>query len=420
MLTNAPKGTKDVLPDESYKWQHIESQIRLICRRFGYEEIRTPVIEHTELFLRSVGDTTDIVQKEMYTFDDKGGRSITLRPEGTAGVVRSFVENRLYAEAQPTKLYYLSAPVFRYERPQAGRLREHHQFGIEAFGAKGPSIDAEIICVALALFESLGIKNLRLNINSLGCEVCRPAYGSALAKYLSENEASLCKNCRGRMEANPLRALDCKEEGCSAIAKNAPVTLDFLCGECAEHFAGLKRRLEAADVGYAVNPFIVRGLDYYTKTVFEVISDEIGAKGTVCGGGRYDRLVEQIGGPPTPAIGFGLGMERLLLALEAGGVKIPRPGACDVYVAVLGEEASVKGLSLALELRKDGICAQCEHIERSVKAQLKQANRSGARYAVIIGDDELKEGAAVVKDMQKGDEKKVPFGEINMFLKAVL
>ncbi|MDD5017111.1 MAG: histidine--tRNA ligase [Eubacteriales bacterium] len=420
MLTRAPKGTKDVLPSQSGKWQYIEQIIRDICARFGYTEIRTPVFEHTELFLRSVGDTSDIVQKEMYTFLDKGERSITLKPEGTAGVVRSFVENSLYATAQPTKMYYLSTPVFRYERPQAGRLREHHQFGIEAFGAAGPSIDAEIITVALSLFKELGIKDLMLNINSIGCKQCRPTYNKALRDFLAQKADGLCKNCKERMATNPLRVLDCKEEACAGIVKDAPKMLDYLCGECAEHFNGLKKRLESAGIAYQVNPFIVRGLDYYTKTVFEIISTGIGAQGTVCGGGRYDGLVEEIGGPPAPGIGFGLGMERLLLVLESQGICLPEPKVCDVYVCTLGDAAALQGFCITTQLRNAGVKAECDHMDRSLKAQLKYANKLGAPRVVIIGDDEIRRGIAVVRDMENSQEKSVPFAELNEFIKAGL
>ncbi len=420
MLTQAPKGTKDVLPGESVKWQYIEGIIRGICARFGYGEIRTPVFEHTELFQRGVGGTTDIVQKEMYTFLDKGERSITLRPEGTAGVVRSFIENKLYADSQPTKAYYLSAPIFRYERPQAGRLREHHQFGIEAFGAPGPSIDAEVISLALSVFKELKITGIELNINSIGCKDCRPGYNEALKGYLKQNESMLCGTCRERMQTNPLRVLDCKEERCSDIVKNAPVMLGCLCEDCETHFEGLKKRLATAGIEYSINPFIVRGLDYYTKTVFEIISNDIGAKGTVCGGGRYDGLVEEIGGPPTPGIGFGMGIERLLLSIESAGVDMPRQRQCDVYVCSMGEEAAMKSFSIASELRESGVKAECDHMGRSMKAQLKYANKIGAPWVIIIGEDEINKGAAVVRDMENSKENSVPFKELKSFIKAGL
>lgn len=418
MLTKAPKGTKDVLPGESGKWQYIERVIRDICARFGYSEIRTPVFEHTELFLRGVGGTTDIVQKEMYTFLDKGNRSITLRPENTAGVVRSFIENNLYAEAQPTKVYYLSAPIFRYERPQAGRLREHHQFGIEAFGAQEPSIDAEVISVALSVFKTLGITGLELNINSIGCRECRPKYNEDLRVYLKSNEEKLCDNCRERMQTNPLRALDCKEERCAEIVKGAPVMLNYLCDECRQHFERLKKRLEATGITYSINPFIVRGLDYYTKTVFEITAKDIGAKSTVCGGGRYDGLVEEIGGPPTPGIGFGMGIERLLLTLDSLGIELPGQPGCDAYVCTVGEKAGIKGFSITSDLRNAGVKAECDHMGRSLKAQLKYANKTSAAWVIIIGDDEMEKQAAIVRNMADSKESTVPFGELNDFIKA--
>ena len=420
MLTKAPKGTKDILPSQSGKWQFVEAVIRDICDRYGYLEIRTPVFEHTELFLRGVGDTTDIVQKEMYTFLDKGERSITLKPEGTAGVVRSFVENNLFADAQPTKMYYLSTPVFRYERPQAGRLREHHQFGIEAFGAAGPTTDAEVISVALMLFQTLHINGLKLFINSIGCKDCRPQYNAAMREFLYQHESGLCATCRERMVTNPLRTLDCKEENCQKILKDAPVMLGFLCDDCSAHFEGLKKRLEGAGIVYDINPFIVRGLDYYTKTVFEIISSDIGAQGTVCGGGRYDGLVEEIGGPPTPGIGFGLGLERLLLVLESAGIVLPAPEPTDVYICTLGEAAEINGFSIATQLRRMGVKAECDHMNRSVKAQLKYANKIGAAKVVIIGDDELKKGVAVVRDMNNSTENTVPLAELKELLKADL
>ena len=420
MLTQAPKGTKDVLPSQSANWQYVEAVVRDICARFGYREIRTPVFEHTELFLRGVGDTTDIVQKEMYTFTDKGNRSITLKPEGTAGVVRSFVENSLYADAQPTKMYYLNCPVFRYEKSQKGRLREHHQFGVEVFGSQGPGIDAEVITVALTLFQTLGINGLALNINSIGCKQCRPAYNAALREYLKQREQELCRNCQERMVTNPLRTLDCKEESCKEIVRNAPVMLDCLCDECAAHFEGLKKRLEAAGIEYSVNPFIVRGLDYYTKTVFEIISTDIGAQGTVCGGGRYDGLVEELGGPSMPGIGFGLGIERLLLVLESLGIALPQPTLCDVYVCALGETAAVESFCVTKRLRDAGIKAECDHMTRSLKAQLKYAGKIGAKFVAIIGDDELSKGVCVLRDMAKSEEKTVPLAELNQIIKAGL
>ena len=416
MAVKAPKGTKDILPQESYKWQYVEKLVRKLTALAGYREVRTPIFEHTELFLRGVGDTTDIVQKEMYTFTDKGNRSITLRPEGTAGVVRAFLEGGLPSNAQPTKMYYLSAPVFRYEKPQSGRLREHHQFGVEVFGAPDASIDAEVIGLALTLLGELGLKGLRLNINSIGCEKCRPQYNELLKQYLREHTEELCDSCKERMDRNPLRALDCKEERCRAVVKNAPLMIDHLCGECSGHFEKLKKYLDAMGIGYAVNPFIVRGLDYYTKTVFEIISDSIGAQGTVCGGGRYDRLMKQVGGPDMPGIGFGMGIERLLLVMENEGISIEKPSLTDIFLCAHGEEAHLRTAQLVRELRAKGIKADMDHCARSMKAQFKYADKLGAKFVGVVGETELAEGTLVLKTMQTGEERSIHQDEIEKFL----
>lgn len=407
MALQAPKGTRDVVPQESYKWQYIEGLAREICEHYGFAEVRTPVFEQTELFLRGVGDTTDIVQKEMYTFEDKGGRSITLKPEGTAGVVRLFVEHKLFSDAQPTKMYYLNCPVFRYEKPQAGRLREHHQFGIELFGAQRASADAECIGVALELFRRVGVRDLAVHINSIGCPECRPNYHAALKEYLNGRIGELCETCRERLEKNPLRVLDCKEAACKRITAEAPVILDYLCDECSGHMDELKACLNAMGVGYSVDPYIVRGLDYYTRTVFEIISTHIGSQGTVCGGGRYDGLVEEIGGPSLPAVGFGLGLERLLLVAENQGIVIPTPRSCDVYVAAMGDEARLKGFALAFALRGAGLRAECDHVGRSFKAQFKYADKLGARYVAVLGEDELSSNCVKLKNMATGEERQV-------------
>ena len=416
MAVKAPKGTKDVLPQESYKWQYVENIVRGLTALAGYREIRTPVFEHTELFLRGVGDTTDIVQKEMYTFTDKGDRSITLKPEGTAGVVRAFIEGGLPSNAQPTKMYYLSTPVFRYEKPQSGRLREHHQFGLEVFGATDASIDAEVISMALQLFDRVGLQNLRLNINSIGCDKCRPQYHEKLKAFLHEHESELCEACRERMERNPLRVLDCKEEACKRIVKDAPLMIDHLCEECSAHFEDLKGYLDALGISYQVNPLIVRGLDYYTKTVFEIISDSIGAQGTVCGGGRYDKLIKQIGGPDMPGIGFGLGIERLLLVMENEGIAIPEPALTDVFVCTHGGAARLKAIGLVKELRGKGIKADMDHCARSIKAQFKYAGKIGAKTVVVIGEEEMENDTAVVKTMETGEERVIRQGELLLFL----
>lgn len=407
MLTKAPKGTRDLLPKDSYKWQFVEKTVREVCAAFAFREIRTPIFEHTELFARGVGDTTDIVQKEMYTFLDKGERSITLKPEGTAGVARSFIENSLYADAQPTKLYYLSTPVFRYENPQAGRLRQHHQFGVEVFGSAEASIDAEIISIALMLFKKLGITGLKLNINNIGCSKCRPYYNQKLKEYFNKNIDLLCKTCRERLDKNPLRILDCKEESCAPIIKNAPKITESLCEECSDHFESLKGYLNALGIDYSVNPYIVRGLDYYEKTVFEIISSNIGTQGTICGGGRYDGLIEQLGGSKMPGIGFGLGIERLLLVMESQGIEINGGDFINVYICNQGDNAKLYGFKLAQELRKNGVCTEVDHMGRSMKAQFKYANKIGAKYVIIIGDDELEKGVVKLRDMQDGNEREI-------------
>ncbi len=400
----APKGTKDVLPAESHRWQHIEREARAVAKAFGYKEIRTPVFEHTELFLRGVGDTTDIVQKEMYTFEDKKGRSITLKPEGTAGVARAFLESGLAANPQPVKMYYLNCPVFRYEQPQSGRLREHHQFGVEAFGAKEPSVDAEIIALAMALFKRLNVTELALRINSIGCPECRPAYNQRLREYFEAQRDALCPVCNDRLAKNPLRILDCKEEKCKAIAKGAPLMLDNLCQECDTHFDGLKEFLGAAGLSYEIDPFIVRGLDYYTKTVFEIVSRHAGAQGTVCGGGRYDGLLEQLGGPKMCGIGFGMGMERLLMVMDGQGIPAGEAEAPELFLIAVGESAQRRAFELCMELRGSGVAVEVDHCARSVKAQMKFADKLFAKHTAVIGDDELASGRLRVRNMETRGE----------------
>lgn len=416
MSFNIPKGTKDVLPEDSYKWHYIEDAVREVTRVFDVREIRTPTFEHTELFLRGVGDTTDIVNKEMYTFIDKGNRSITLKPEGTAGVARSFVENSLYAGPLPVKTYYVT-PVFRYERPQSGRLREHHQFGVELYGSYGAEMDVEAISIAKALFDRLGLDSLVLNINSIGCPVCRKEYNKALKAYYSERVDSLCETCRGRLEKNPLRILDCKEEKCIEINKDAPVITDYLCDDCKKHMEDLKKGLDTLGIAYEVNPRIVRGLDYYTRTVFEFVSDSLGAKSTVCGGGRYDNLVEEVGGKPCPSVGFGMGIERLILTLEATG-KMPAPNDCvDMFLGYAGEELKYAALKIVNDLRKNGISADTEFTGRSVKAQMKYAGKIGARFTAILGADEIESGIINIKNMTDGSVNAVAISDITGFFK---
>lgn len=414
-MINIPKGTKDVLPAEAYKWHFIENTARKIASLYDLKEIRTPVFEHTELFLRGVGDTTDIVNKEMYTFLDKGERSITLKPEGTAGVVRSFIENGLASGVLPLKMYYLT-PVFRYERPQAGRLREHHQFGVEIFGGKGADTDAEVILLARDYIRALGVEGVELNLNSIGCKHCRPKFNEALKEYLRPHLAQMCPTCNARFEKNPLRILDCKEEACSKINENAPKTTDFLCDECREHFEQLKSILDACGVRYTLNPKLVRGLDYYSKTVFEFVSTSIGSQGTVLGGGRYDTLIENLGGPSTPAVGFGSGIERMLLVLENTGREIPRESALGAYVAGMDEGGRAAAFMLANDLRQAGISADCDHAMRSVKAQFKYAGKVGARYVIVIGSNELESGLYTVKDMQNSTSESVKAEDVVPFL----
>ncbi len=403
MLTQAPRGTRDVLPADSYRWQYIENRMREAAALAGYREARTPVFEHTELFLRGVGDTTDIVQKEMYTFEDKGKRSVTLKPEGTAGAVRCFLEHNLYAEPLPCKLYYLNAPIFRYENPQSGRLREHHQFGMECFGAKEATADAELILTAYHLLRELGIGNLSVEINSIGCPNCRPTYHARLKEFLGGRIDRLCGTCRERFERNPLRVLDCKEKQCQELTKDAPSMLDLLCDECRAHFEELKACLDGAGIPYRVNPRIVRGLDYYTKTVFELVTETSDGKLTVCGGGRYDNLVEQIGEQSIPAVGFGMGLERVLMLLDGEGIEIPKPAWYDVFVTYMGENRP-KAFTLVQALREAGIKADMDHCGRSLKAQFKFANKTGAPLTAVIGDEEAANGTVKLKRMSDGEE----------------
>lgn len=407
MEVQAPKGTKDMLPQDAYKWHFVENKFREIAKFYGMREIRTPMFEHTDLFLRGVGDTTDIVQKEMYTFNDKGNRSITLKPEGTSPVVRAFIENRLFNEAQPTKLYY-AIPCFRYENVQKGRLRQFHQFGTEVFGSKEPSMDAEVIAFAMEFLKSLGLKSLSLNINNLGCPKCRPKYNEALKKFLEENYDDLCGLCQSRFDKNPMRILDCKNKNCGEITKNAPIILDYMCEECDSHFAEVKKYLDILNIPYTVDPGIVRGLDYYTKTIFEILNDDF----TVCGGGRYDRLIEQLGGPEMPAVGFGLGIERLLLTLKNEGIEIPSEGLYDLYVGARGEEGKLASFKLANTLRTRGIKTEINHMGRSLKAEMKYANKIGAKFTVVLGDDELQTGNAKLKRMSDGEQFEVNLNNI--------
>ena len=414
-MINIPKGTKDLLPKDAYKWQYIESTAREIASLFNAGEIRTPIFEHTEVFLRGVGETTDIVNKEMYTFLDKGDRSITLKPEGTAGVARSFVENGMQSLAMPVKLYYIT-PCFRYERPQAGRLRQFHQFGIEVLGSSSAVTDAEVILLAKTFLDKLGVKNISLYLNSIGCKTCRAKYEQALKEYLQENIEKLCPLCQDRFSKNPLRILDCKNEDCKEITKNAPKILDYICEDCSTHFESVKALLKDAGVEYGVDAGIVRGLDYYTKTVFEFVSDNIGAQGTVCGGGRYDGLIKSIGGGDTQGIGFAIGIERLLLLMENTGVEIPNEKPVKIFIASMGENASKKAFALTNELRLKGVKAECDHLNRSIKAQFKYADKIGAELVGVIGDSELEKGVIKVKKMEDGLELEIPLNELSKVL----
>ena len=412
-MINIPKGMKDVLPSQSYKWQYVEETARQVAKTFGFKEIRTPVLEHTELFLRGVGDTTDIVNKEMYTFTDKGNRSVTLKPEGTAGVARSFVENGMLNDGLPAKMYYFS-PAFRYERPQAGRLREHHQFGVELYGSANPQADAEVITLVDIFYKRLGLKEVKLQINSIGCAECRKAYSAALKEYFKPRLNEMCADCNSRFEKNPLRILDCKV--CKAITANAPAITDYLCDDCGAHFKEVQKLLKLSGVEFTVNPSIVRGLDYYSRTVFEFVSNAAGAQGTVCGGGRYDTLLQQIGEKPVPAVGFGGGIERLLMVMEAEGVNIPEPQKTRIYVAGMDEKSREAAFKIVNELRFKGISAESDLMERSVKAQFKYADKLGAEYVAVIGENELSSGEVNIKKMSDGTQAAVKFADIITYL----
>jgi len=397
--------------DQVYKWHYVEKKWKEICARYGFKEIRTPIFEHTELFQRGVGDTTDIVQKEMYTFEDHGGRSITLKPEGTSPAVRAFIEHKQYAEVQPIKLYY-DIPCFRYEKPQSGRLRQFHQFGVETFGTTNMVADAEIIAIGYDFLTSMGVTDLTLEINSVGCPECRAKHRKALKDFLAPKYDQLCDTCKSRYEKNPMRILDCKSPIDQELVQGAPMMVDFLCDDCKNAFEDLQKNLDALEIPYVINPKIVRGLDYYTKTAFEFVTNSLGAQGTVCGGGRYDNLVEEVGGPPIPGVGFGLGKERLLMLMEANGVEIPKPSDCDVFIATMGEAAKLYGQKLLFNLRKNGIKCQIDDLQRNFKGQFKYADRLGAKYAVVIGDNELETGVATLKDMEKGEQSEVKFDDL--------
>ncbi len=420
IITQAPRGTEDVLPAEAVNWQIIEGVMRSEAALHGFGEVRTPVFEHTELFQRGVGDTTDIVQKEMYTFLDKGGRSVTLRPEGTAGAARAMLEHGVYNDGLPVRFYYLTS-CYRYEKAQKGRLREFHQFGAELYGSADPLADAEVILLGSSIFERFGLSDVRLEINSIGCPECRAKYLEALRDYFGAHRDELCETCLDRLERNPMRILDCKSPVCSAIAAGAPKMLDYLCDGCREHFESVKQALDAAGVAYTVNPSIVRGLDYYTRTVFEFLAPIDGRELAVCAGGRYDGLIEELGGQSMPALGFGLGMERLLLLLRQQSVELPGEDPCEIFIASLGQPAKLAAFRLCDTLWKSGVRASCDVNGRGLKAQMKYADKLGAKYSLVLGDDELAAGKAELKNMKTGEKQKISLGEkfLDDYLTAV-
>ncbi len=403
LITKKIKGTEDVLPKQSYRWQFIEKIMREESKVYGFKEIRTPVFEHTELFARGVGQTTDVVQKEMYTFTTKGGESVTLRPEGTAGAARAVLEHALDNEGLPIKASYFVS-CYRYEKPQAGRLREFHQFGLEEYGTQSPAADAELICAAQSVLDRLGLDQIHLELNSIGCPECRAKYNQALREYFGQFKDRLCDTCLSRLEKNPMRLLDCKSPQDQELAKDAPKITDYLCEECENHFSEVKRYLDSAGVEYTVNPKIVRGLDYYTKTVFEFVTDCIGAQGTVCGGGRYDGLIEELGGKHMPSLGFAMGLERLLMVMDAQGIAIPDDDKCALYIATMGDDAKVKAFELLRRVRECGLIAETDVVGRGLRAQMKYADKIGAKYSLVLGDNELNENKAKVKNMETGEQ----------------
>lgn len=415
MAFRIPRGTADVLPGEVELWEYVERISKDVCGQFNYQEIRTPIFEHTELFQRGVGETTDIVEKEMYTFSDKKGRSLTLRPEGTASVARAFVENKLYASTDPVKLFYIG-PMFRYERPQSGRTRQFTQVGVEAFGSKDPSLDAEVIAMAMTKFERMGLKELRLELNSVGCSTCRPAHRDKLVEHLHEVRNELCTDCQSRLEKNPLRVLDCKNETCQNLTKEAPTITEHLCEDCSTHFQDVKKYLDVMGIKYTENPRLVRGLDYYTQTAFEIISEGIGAIGTICGGGRYNGLVAEIGDNDVPGIGYAYSLERVTLALKSSGVTLDIEKGLDAYLILLGEQARLVGSKLLNDLRNNYISADMDYLDRKMKAQIKAADRLKAKYTIILGEDEIAKGVAVIRNMENGEQEEIKFDTVSDYL----
>jgi len=411
MNIKAPRGTNDILPPFSLKWQYIEKTAREIFDLYNYQEIRIPIFEYTELFQRGIGELTDIVEKEMYTFEDKSGRSITLRPEGTASVLRSFLENKIYGKAQPTKYYYMG-PMFRYERPQSGRYRQFNQIGVEVFGTDDPSVDVEVISMGMHLMKALGLEELELYINSIACPECRQQYEKILKDYLNENREELCDDCKRRIDTNPLRVLDCKNKSCQGIIHNAPVITDYLCDNCQKHFDKVKKYLDLLEIDYTIDPTLVRGLDYYTNTAFEIKYSGLGAQDTIFGGGRYNGLAEEIGNKSVAGIGFAIGLERLLMTMEEQGVEFPLDSSPDLYITTIGEKAREESFVMLDNLRKAGLKAAIDYNNRSVKGQMKAADRLNANYTVIIGDNELEQGFATIRNMKSGEEKEIELADL--------
>ena len=411
MKIKAPRGTNDILPPLSLQWQYIEALARKILSLYNYQQIRIPIFEYTELFQRGIGETTDIVEKEMYTFSDKSGRSITLRPEGTASVVRAYLENKIYGKAQPVKYYYIG-PMFRYERPQAGRYRQFHQLGIEVFGSNDPALDAEVIYLGLNILEELGLNDLEAYVNSIGCLQCRGKYLQKLKEFLNDKQELLCSDCSNRIERNPLRVFDCKNENCSMVINGAPRIIDQLCTKCHLHFQKTRDYLDELQVKYTVDPVLVRGLDYYTNTAFEIKFNKLGAQDTIFAGGRYNGLVKEIGNKSVPGIGFAIGLERLLLTLEEQGIKVPVKESTDLYVITIGERAKKTAFRFVHKLRKAGLKAEIDYLDRSVKAQMKAADRMNSRYTIILGDNELEEGNATVRNMKSGEQIEIKLEQL--------
>jgi histidyl-tRNA synthetase len=416
MLTTRPRGTSDIIPGKVEYWRKLEEVIHEICKGYGFREIRTPIFEHTELFARGVGETTDIVEKEMYSFSDRGERNITLRPEGTAPTVRAFLENKFYAEPQPTKLYYIG-PMFRYGRPQAGRFRQFHQFGVEVFSSNDPGIDAEVISLAMDYYSRLGISGLELHLNSVGCAKCRPVHKRKLLEHLQGHYDELCPTCLGRYEKNPLRIFDCKNASCQELISTAPAITDCLCDDCREHFEQVQKYLNEINVEYILDKKMVRGLDYYTKTAFEIMVKDIGAQSSIGGGGRYDRLVKECGGSDTPGIGFAMGLERIILTMEQQGLLEKSKFSQDVFIATVDSSLDLEGFKILNNLRREGISAEKDYMQRSLKSQLKYADKLGVSIVIIIGQNELSQGNVTVKLMNTGQQTEVKLNDLICYIK---